>query len=67
MAKEFPCPQCPNRGACKAAKKCLNESLMTRIKAGIMGNKPTATQTRRNMRGKDMQKGSILSQINFGG
>jgi len=45
----------------------MNESLLTRIRKGIMGNKPTATQTRKNLRGKKMKDGSILSQINFGG
>ena len=67
MANEFPCRQCPNPGACRAAKKCMNDSLLTRIRKGIMGNKPTASQARSNMRGKKMKDGSILSQINFGG
>lgn len=67
MANEFPCPECPNPGVCRRAGKCMNENLLTRIRKGIMGNKPTATQTRKNIRGKKMQDGSILSQINFGG
>jgi len=43
----------------------MNETLMTRIRKGIMGNKPTAETTRKNLRGKNMKDGSILSKIGW--
>lgn len=61
--------QCPRTGqACENPYLCKNGCIREKIaktKDAIMGDKPTAKQTRKNLSGRKMQNGSILSQIGW--
>lgn len=53
---------CENPFLCKNG--CIRQKIM-KTKNAIMGDKPTAGQTRKNLKGRKMQDGSILSKIGW--
>jgi hypothetical protein len=61
--------QCPvTRQACENPFLCKGGCIRQKIqktKNAIMGDKPTAKQTRQNLKGRKMQDGSILTKIGW--